>query len=226
MTRITGPARVRHPGGVRENWVYCTGEVLAGDPLLPADSRPSAGPCSVSVASSPSEAQQPIRLLFWLSFAGARRRLWICNSYFIPDLRLREAVVERARQGVDVRILVPGNHTDAVPVQLAGRSYYEELLAAGVRIFEYHAGDDARQDRRGGRRLERGRLGQHGRAQHGAQRGEHRRHRRREPSPARSRRASSGTSPGRARCKLEEWRRRPIWQRGLEQLAKVLIEQY
>ena len=70
-------------------------------------------------------------------FAGARKRLWISNSYFIPDLRLRDAVIERARQGVDVRILVPGNRTDAVPVQLAGRSYYEELLGAGIRIFEY-----------------------------------------------------------------------------------------
>ena len=36
-----------------------------------------------------------------------------------------------------VRILVPGNQTDAVPVQAAGRSYYEELLSAGVRIFEF-----------------------------------------------------------------------------------------
>ena len=36
-----------------------------------------------------------------------------------------------------MRILVPGNHTDALPVQAAGRSYYEELLSAGVRIFEF-----------------------------------------------------------------------------------------
>ena len=76
-------------------------------------------------------------MLFWLSFANARRRLWICNSYFIPDPRLRQAVIDRARDGVDVRILVPGNHTDAVPVQLAGRCYYAELLEAGARIFEY-----------------------------------------------------------------------------------------
>ena len=47
--------------------------------------------------------------------------------------------MERARAGVDVRILVPGDHTDAIPVQFAGRSYYEELLGAGVRIFEFQA---------------------------------------------------------------------------------------
>ena len=52
--------------------------------------------------------------------------------------RLRQALIDRARSGVDARILVPGNETDAIPVQAAGRSYYEELLKAGVRIFEYN----------------------------------------------------------------------------------------
>src|SRR3990172_7348912 len=136
MTRVTGPVAGGIQSAFAENWVCCTGEVLAGDRFFPSMA-PGPGPCGVSVVSSPSEAQQPIRHLFWLSFANARRRLWLCNSYFIPDPRLRKAVIDRAQRGVDVRILVPGNHTDAVPVQMAGRSFYEELLAAGVRIFEY-----------------------------------------------------------------------------------------
>src|SRR5262249_12093222 len=100
---------------------------------------PGAGPCSVSVVSSPSDAQQPIRVMFWLTMANARRRLWICNSYFIPDPRLRKAVVTRARRGGDVRIRGPGNHTAEAPVQLAGRSNYEELLKADARIYELQA---------------------------------------------------------------------------------------
>ena len=92
---------------------------------------------------------QPIRLLFWVSFINAQKRLWICNSYFIPDNRLRGAAIDRARSGVDVRILVPGNNTDAMPVQAAGRSYYEELLSAGCTDLRVSTGDDARQDRRG-----------------------------------------------------------------------------
>ena len=138
MTRVTGPLVSGIQSAFAGNWVYCCGEVLAGPRFFPRLER-GEGPCSVSVVSSPSDALQPIRLLFWLSFINARHRLWICNSYFIPDRRLRAAVIERSRAGVDVRILVPGNHTDAVPVQAAGRSYYEELLAAGVRIFEYQA---------------------------------------------------------------------------------------
>lgn len=118
------------------HWVYCTGEVLAGARFYPS-LETEEGPCGISVVSSPSHASQPIRLIFWLTFMNARQRLWISSSYFIPDGRLREAVVGRAKAGVDVRVLVPGNHTDAIPVQAAGRGYYEELLAAGVRIFEY-----------------------------------------------------------------------------------------
>lgn len=136
MTRVTGPLVAGIQSAFAGNWVYCTGEVIAGPRFFPRLDL-GAGPCGLSVVSSPSDALQPIRLLFWLSFINARKRLWICNSYFIPDLRLRNAVIERARAGVDVRILVPGNYTDAVPVQAAGRSYYEELLVGGVRIFEY-----------------------------------------------------------------------------------------
>jgi cardiolipin synthase len=136
MTQVTGPLVCGIQSAFASNWVYCTGEVIAGPRFFPRLD-PGDGPCSLSVISSPSDALQPVRLLFWLSFINARRRLWICNSYFIPDKRLRAAVVERAQAGVDVRVLVPGNHTDAIPVQAAGRSYYEELLSAGVRIFEY-----------------------------------------------------------------------------------------
>jgi cardiolipin synthase len=136
MTRVTGPMVAGIQSAFAENWVYCTSEVLVGPRFFP-DITSGPGPCGLSVVSSPSDAMQPIRLLFWLSFMNAQQRLWISNSYFIPDKRLRTAVIRRARNGVDVRVLVPGNHTDAVPVQAAGRSYYQELLEGGVRIFEY-----------------------------------------------------------------------------------------
>lgn len=138
MTCVTGPLVAGVQAAFAMNWVYCTGEVLAGPKFFPSI-EPEPGPCGFSVVSSPSDAWQPIRMLFWLSFVNARRRIWICNSYFIPDPQLREAVKERARAGVDVRILVPGKHTDAIPVQWAGQSYYQELLEAGVRIYEYKA---------------------------------------------------------------------------------------
>jgi cardiolipin synthase A/B len=224
MSGVTGPLVAGIQSAFAGNWVYCTGEVLAGDRFFPRLD-PGAGPCSLSVISSPSDAFQPIRLLFWLSFTNARKRLWICNSYFIPDRRLRKAVIERARAGVDVRVLVPGNHTDAVPVQLAGRSYYDELLAAGVRIFEFepammHAKTtvvdgvwsiigSANMDERSMELNEENVLGVADR------------------DFARAIEDGVVADFGRSReLDLEQWRRRPLYRRALERVAKALIEQY
>jgi cardiolipin synthase len=224
MTRVTGPMVAGVQSAFVSNWVYCTGEVLAGPRFFPPIEQ-GPGPCALSVVSSPSDSLQPIRLLFWVSFLNARRRLWICNSYFIPDQRLRDAVVERARAGVDVRVLVPGNHTDAVPVQAAGRSYYEELLAAGVRIFEYqpammHAKTavidgawsivgSANLDERSMELNEENVLGI--------------------GDPDFARAIEEGVVADLTRSReihLEEWRKRSIFQRGFERCAKALIEQY
>jgi cardiolipin synthase len=71
------------------------------------------------------------------TFSAARRKLYISNSYFVPDETIRKTVVERAKQGVDVRILLPGEKTDAKPIRQTGHKYFEELLAAGVKIYEY-----------------------------------------------------------------------------------------
>jgi cardiolipin synthase len=78
-----------------------------------------------------------MRYFFLLSFLAARRTLYVASPYFVPDRHTREAVASLARQGVDVRILLPNHHTDAKPIRMASHSYYDELLSAGVRIFEY-----------------------------------------------------------------------------------------
>lgn len=224
MTQVTGPLVAGVQSAFATNWVYCTGEVLAGPRFFPEMKRGS-GPIGLSVVSSPSDALQPIRLLFWVSYINARKRLWICNSYFIPDSRLREALIERAQSGVDSRILVPGNHTDAVPVQWAGRSYYEQLLKAGVRIFEYEAAmmhakttvvdgmwaivGSANLDERSMELNEENVLGISDR------------------DFARAIEEGLTADFEKSReIKLEEWRKRPIIQRCLEGFAKVLIEQY
>ncbi len=144
LVRLTGALAHGVQTAFGENWVYRTGEILTGDRFFP----PTAGdapagttvpgdPCGIALVSSPADMAQPIRVLLWLSFTCAKRRLWISSSYFVPEGRLRDAIADRARAGVDVRLLVPGSATDAKPVRLAGRSHYEELLEAGVRIFEF-----------------------------------------------------------------------------------------
>lgn len=68
---------------------------------------------------------------------GAERRVWIATAYFIPSRKIRRALKRAARNGVDVRLLLPGQHTDHPAIRHAGRRYYAKLLHHGVRIFEY-----------------------------------------------------------------------------------------
>jgi cardiolipin synthase A/B len=90
-----------------------------------------------NLISAPSSEEHPLRLFFMLSFMAARERLYIATPYFVPDKHTRQLVEEKAKAGVDVRILMPNEHTDAKPIRYAAHSYYEELLEGGVRIFEY-----------------------------------------------------------------------------------------
>ena len=67
----------------------------------------------------------------------AEQRIWIATAYFIPSWKIRRRLCRAARRGVDVRLLLPGPHTDHPAVRHAGRRYYASLLRNGVRIFEY-----------------------------------------------------------------------------------------
>lgn len=71
------------------------------------------------------------------ALAGARQRAWLTFGYFVPDPDTKQALIEAARRGVDVRLVLPGFSDFWVPVY-AGRSHYEELLDAGVRVYEWH----------------------------------------------------------------------------------------
>lgn len=68
--------------------------------------------------------------------AAARERLWIATAYFIPAFSVMEALKGAARDGVDVRVLVPGRN-DHPWVNRFTRSFYPALLRNGVRIWEW-----------------------------------------------------------------------------------------
>ncbi len=68
---------------------------------------------------------------------SAERRVWFMTAYFVPSWKLKRALRNADRRGVDVRLLVPGPITDHPGVRHAGRRFYSRLLAHGVRIFEY-----------------------------------------------------------------------------------------
>src|SRR5690606_37085194 len=66
----------------------------------------------------------------------ARRRVWMTTPYFVPGEAARMALTSAALGGLDVRLVVP-RRSDSRMVTLAARSYFDELLKAGVKVYEY-----------------------------------------------------------------------------------------
>ena len=135
--RVRGPVVRGMQGTFAENWLEGTGEVLAGEGYLP-DLEPLGDGCRMQlVRSSAKVGDTNAEALYYLAIASARRSIELTAAYFVPRPAFTEALVAAAERGVEVRIVVPGPHIDKGFVRVAGRAAYEELLAAGVRIFEY-----------------------------------------------------------------------------------------
>jgi cardiolipin synthase A/B len=136
MARIEGPVVAGLQGVFAENWLECCGEILTGEAFFPR-LQPVGDTTAFVVKSSPADRATVSRVAFQLLIEGAMREVSICTPYFLPDRTLRKALIETARRGVSVRIVVPGAATDQKWVRLASRRLYGTLLAGGVRIFEY-----------------------------------------------------------------------------------------
>lgn len=118
-----------------EDWQYATDIILDGERYLP--SLTGAGDKMVQLcASGPDAHPQSIHAVYFTAITTARQRVWISTPYFVPDESMQSALSGAALRGVDVRVLVPAK-SDQPLVDAAARSYFPELLAAGVRIHAY-----------------------------------------------------------------------------------------
>jgi cardiolipin synthase len=136
MARIEGPVVAALQGVAAENWLECCGEILTGSEYFP-DLKPAGGTTAFVVKSSPSDRATASRVAFQLLMEAADEEVRICTPYFLPDRAMRRALMEVARRGVRVTVIVPGRHTDQRWVRLASRRMWGHLLEAGVRIYEY-----------------------------------------------------------------------------------------
>jgi cardiolipin synthase len=139
MARLEGPIVAALQGVAAENWLECCGEILTGPEYFP-DLQPAGGTTAFVVKSSPSDRSTASRVTFQLLMEAADQEVRICTPYFLPDRALRRALMEIARRGVSVTVIVPGRHTDQRWVRLASRRMWGSLLEAGVRLFEYEEG--------------------------------------------------------------------------------------
>ena len=88
-----------------------------------------------AVAETPDDAVDAAYVALISAIESAETRVLITNAYFVPAPELLAALEGAARRGVDVELMLPG-HSDNWLVLNAGRSYYEDLLEAGVKIRE------------------------------------------------------------------------------------------
>ena len=140
MVRVTGPLAATLQSAFVDVWAAACGEILEGPQFFPPETDAAAGTGAMihtGVASTPASDLHPLRLFLAQSFLSAQRKLYIATPYFVLDEEMRDAVAQRARAGVDVRILLPDEHTDAKLIRLTSHHYYEDLLAAGAKIYEY-----------------------------------------------------------------------------------------
>jgi cardiolipin synthase A/B len=135
--RVRGPVVRGLQGAFAENWLECTGDVLAGDRYLPfVEELEDGGPMQV-MRSSATIGDTNAEALVYLALAAAKRSIELTSAYFVPRPAFTDALVEAAERGVRLRILVPGSHIDKEFVRTAGRAAYDELLGAGIEIYEY-----------------------------------------------------------------------------------------
>ncbi len=142
--RIEGPAVAQMRTIFQDNWQRLVGPTQAAALAASLASRARIGPApdlssSVQIlANAVSGERRAIRRAYLRRIETARQSVWITNSYFIPDLRIRRALVLAASRGVDVRVLIPGK-SDSAPAQLAGRRLYGRLLESGIRLYEWQS---------------------------------------------------------------------------------------
>ena len=134
--QIEGPAVAELQKLFIATWVQQSGEpfTVKSDFFPHIESR---GNDVVRVLGSTPDHPVPQYYVSVLSaIRNAESRIWVTAAYFVPTYQEMDDLIKAARRGVDVKLLLPGRSDVQLPL-LAGRSHYEDLLEAGVKIYEY-----------------------------------------------------------------------------------------
>jgi cardiolipin synthase len=136
--RFEGPTVGALQAAFAAAWAEASGELLTGDMFFPKTSFADVGDVQAGLMYTiPSTGSTAAERFLALSIAGARRTLYISNSYFVPGENFMQLLLAAAKRGVDVRVITVSDKTDVKTTWYAGRTYYEKLLEGGVKIYEY-----------------------------------------------------------------------------------------
>ncbi|HET7360218.1 MAG TPA: phospholipase D-like domain-containing protein, partial [Rhodanobacteraceae bacterium] len=132
---LRGPALAAMQDAFTATW-NALGEPLPDDVLAPANSIAEAGSLALRIIATQPNIAGLYRLDQMIA-AMARQTLWLTDAYFVGIAPYVQALAAAARDGVDVRLLVPGA-SDLPMIAGMSRAGYRPLLQAGVRVFEWN----------------------------------------------------------------------------------------
>lgn len=133
--RIRGPIVYSLQEVFCQDWYHATGDDLVSTVYFPQISAAGKVWAQLLASGPADERWRAIHTLLFAAINLAQERVWVETPYFVPDPPIVMALQTAALRGVDVRLLLPG-HSDHPLLLHAGRSFLDELLAAGVRVFE------------------------------------------------------------------------------------------
>lgn len=134
--RVEGPVVGQIQAVFNDNWLKATGTVLDGPDYFPALTPVGDMPAQM-FSSSPTGGSESMHLMYLMAITAARHTIDLSAAYFVPDDLTIRTLIEAAKRGVRVRILMPGDIIDSDLVKAASRERWGELLAAGVKLAEY-----------------------------------------------------------------------------------------
>jgi cardiolipin synthase len=131
--RIEGPAVAPLQYSFVNLWVQQEGGELPKADYFPA--LPPAGDKLVRVLAGNPEGDSDIYKALVVAIGEARKSIHITSAYFVPDQQIVDTLAAAAQRGIDVRLVLPGV-SDHSMIRYAGQGFYDQLLRAGVKIFE------------------------------------------------------------------------------------------
>ena len=136
---VTGQAVWNFTMMFLQMWEVISGDVASYDVYRPTAEKNQSRGYVIPYADSPLDEEDVGKLIYMSIINSAKDYVYITTPYFIPDNEMMTALELAAKSGVDVRIITPGV-PDKWYIHCITKSYYRELLAIGVKVYEYSPG--------------------------------------------------------------------------------------
>ena len=136
--RIEGPAVDGLIGSFWDNWIEAGPEDFPSFDY-PGGDQPRKGSDRILVLRSISrDTGSDVGNLMRGAIKKAQSSIWIATPYFVIEETMADLLCKRAKEGIQIRIMIPGEHVDRRFEWFAAEKIFEKLLKAGIEIYRYH----------------------------------------------------------------------------------------